>query len=276
MRTFASMAICILAAGAVNAFDSAEWLGKRALLLREAERLRAAYSNCLSKVNTPAEDVTIPIETHDDGSVKVAVAAKRAQFFQKDGIIWAEGVVITKKAPDGSQEMRVEAERCVVDRVTKSGWAEGRASFVQGGTKFGGYHVSTITSPWTLVLEDGMRSRMLFDGGYVSMSDNAYHFFLTDHVGSVRVVANSNGVAEEYNHYYPLGGLLPTRCPTARGGRRAPSRCTGAAGGRSRCLATARARTPGLRRTKAAAGSLRGGASASGSTPSRWKLTSRA
>lgn len=138
MRTFASMAICILAAGAVNAFDSAEWLGKRELLLREAERLRAAYSNCLSKVNTPAEDVTIPIETHDDGSVKVAVAAKRAQFFQKDGIIWAEGVVITKKAPDGSQEMRVEAERCVVDRVTKSGWAEGRASFVQGGTKFGG------------------------------------------------------------------------------------------------------------------------------------------
>ena len=62
----------------------------------------------------------------------------------------------------------------------------------------------------TLVLEDGTRSRMLFDGGYVSMSDIAYHFFLTDHVGSVRVVANSNGVAEEYNHYYPLGGLLPT------------------------------------------------------------------
>ena len=62
----------------------------------------------------------------------------------------------------------------------------------------------------TLVLEDGTRSRMLFDGGYISMSDNAYHFFITDHLGSVRVVASANGVAEEYNHYYPLGGRLPT------------------------------------------------------------------
>ncbi len=71
---------------------------------------------------------------------------------------------------------------------------------------------TTTTTDYTgtLVLEDGTRSRMLFDGGYISMSDNAYHFFLTDHLGSVRVVANSNGVAEEYNHYYPLGGLLPT------------------------------------------------------------------
>lgn len=138
MRTFASIAICILAAGAADAFDSAEWLGKRELLLREAERLRAAYSNCLSKVQTPAEDVTIPIDTYDDGSVKSVVSAKKAQFFQKDGAIWAEGVTITKFAEDGTQEMRVEAERCVVDRFTKSGWAEGRASFVQGGTRFGG------------------------------------------------------------------------------------------------------------------------------------------
>ena len=46
----------------------------------------------------------------------------------------------------------------------------------------------------TLVLEDGTRSRMLFDGGYISMSDNAYHFFLTDHLGSVRVVASAKRV----------------------------------------------------------------------------------
>lgn len=141
MRGFASIAICILAAGAANAFDSAEWLGKRELLLREAERLRAAYSNCLEKAKTPAEDVTMPIETFEDGSVKSVVAAKKAQFFQKDGMIWAEGVVITKFAQDGSRELCIEAERCVVDRMTKSGWAEGRASFVQGGTRFGGENV---------------------------------------------------------------------------------------------------------------------------------------
>ena len=141
MRTFASIAICILAAGAANAFDSAEWLGKRELLLREAERLRAVYSNCLAKAKAPAEDVTMPMETFEDGSVKSIVAAKKAQFFQKEGTIWAEGVVITKFAHDGSREVCIEAERCVVDRFTKSGWAEGRASFVQGGTRFGGENV---------------------------------------------------------------------------------------------------------------------------------------
>ena len=141
MRTFASIVVCILAAGAANAFDSAEWLGKRELLLREAERLRAAYSNCLAQVKTPAEDVTIPLETFDDGSVKSVVSAKKAQFFHKDGLIWAEGVVITKMAQDGKRELCIEADRCLVDRFTKSGWAEGRASFTQGGTKFGGENV---------------------------------------------------------------------------------------------------------------------------------------
>ena len=58
------------------------------------------------------------------------------------------------------------------------------------------------------MLENGTRSRLLFDGGYMSLSDNAYHYFLTDHLGSVRVVAGTGGTAEQYNHYYPLGGPI--------------------------------------------------------------------
>lgn len=69
---------------------------------------------------------------------------------------------------------------------------------------------NTTTTDYTgnLVLENGTRSRLLFDGGYVSMSNSGYHFFITDHLGSVRVVANTGGTAEEYNHYYPLGGPI--------------------------------------------------------------------
>ena len=69
---------------------------------------------------------------------------------------------------------------------------------------------SLTTTDYTgdLVLENGTRSRLLFDGGYMSLSDNAYHYFLTDHLGSVRVVANASGTAEEYDHYYPLGGPI--------------------------------------------------------------------
>ena len=72
------------------------------------------------------------------------------------------------------------------------------------------YDAGRTTTDYTgnLVLENETRSRLLFDGGYVSLSDNAYHFFLTDHLGSVRVVASTSGTAEEYNHYYPLGGLI--------------------------------------------------------------------
>ena len=69
-------------------------------------------------------------------------------------------------------------------------------------------HSSASDYTGVLVLENGMRSRLLFDGGYVSVSNSAYHFFLTDHLGSVRVVANASGTAEEYDHYYPLGGPI--------------------------------------------------------------------
>ena len=44
---------------------------------------------------------------------------------------------------------------------------------------------------------NGTRSRLLFDGGYVSVSNSGYHFFITDHLGSVRVVANTSGTAFE-------------------------------------------------------------------------------
>ena len=138
MRTFASMALCLFAAVTAQAFDSAEWHGKREVLLREAERLQAAYSNCLASAQEPAEDIKVPVETFADGSVKTVVAAKRARFFMHTGLIWAEGVVISKFAPDGSEESRIDAASCVVDRTTKSGWAEGPTRVRHGKTTFRG------------------------------------------------------------------------------------------------------------------------------------------
>ena len=91
MRTFASLALVILALD-LMAFDSADWLGKRELLTREAERLRAAYTNCVARLEAPADDVTVPVETFPDGSVKVVIHAKRAQYFADTGLVWAEGV----------------------------------------------------------------------------------------------------------------------------------------------------------------------------------------
>lgn len=137
MRTFASLFV-LLAAGELMAFNSADWHGKRELFTREAERLRGVYSNCVAQVRTSAEGATIPVETFDDGSVKVLVSAKRAQYFLDKGLVWAAGVVVKRFTADGQLEAKLEAESCIVDRLSKSGWAEGPASVTQGKTVFRG------------------------------------------------------------------------------------------------------------------------------------------
>ena len=120
------------------AFNSEEWLGKRELFAREAERLRAAYTNCVAHLETPAEDVTVPVETFDDGSVKVMIFAKKAQYFLDKGLVWAEDVTVRRFKPDGTLEAKIEAKNCVVDRFSKSGWAEGLATVTHGKTVFKG------------------------------------------------------------------------------------------------------------------------------------------
>ena len=58
-----------------------DWLAKREILSRAAERLQVAYTSCVARLDEPASDVTIPIERHPDGSVKASVTAKQAQVF---------------------------------------------------------------------------------------------------------------------------------------------------------------------------------------------------
>lgn len=131
----------LLAAAEALAFDSAEWLGKRELFAREAERMRSVYTNCVARLETPAEDVVVPIETFPDGSVKVLVTAKKAQYFLDTGLVWAQDVVVSKFRADGSEDGRIEANNCVVDRVAKTGWAEGPATVTHDKTVFRGVGV---------------------------------------------------------------------------------------------------------------------------------------
>ena len=120
------------------AFNSSEWHEKRELFAREAERLMAAYTNCVAKLQVPAEDVTVPVETFEDGSIKLIVFAKKAQYFLDSGLVWAEGVEVKKFKKDGTLDGRIEAKSCVVDRFSKSGWAEGPATVEHGKTTFRG------------------------------------------------------------------------------------------------------------------------------------------
>ena len=77
----------------------------------------------------------MPIENYPDGAVKASVAAKKAQFFIDAGYVWGEGVTVCEFEPDGKTvKAEVRAEHCVVDRKTKSGWAEGHTRARYGAT----------------------------------------------------------------------------------------------------------------------------------------------
>ena len=136
-----AIVLASVAGASAQAFDLSAWSAQRDLNLREAERLRAAYSNCLQRLDHPAEDVSVPVETYESGAVRLVVQARRAQFFLDSGLVWAENVVVRRLAPDGTVETRIDARSCVVDRFTKSGWVEGAARVQHGKTSLAGKNV---------------------------------------------------------------------------------------------------------------------------------------
>lgn len=118
-----------------------EWMGKREMLKHEADRLREAYVTHLARATEPAEDVTIPLDTYENGSVKLVFAAKKAQIFAGEDFILAWDVTIRKLDEKGVELSRVEADCCLVDRTTKSGWAEGPVKIANEKTTFSGENV---------------------------------------------------------------------------------------------------------------------------------------
>jgi hypothetical protein len=117
----------LFAAMTAQAFDSEAWLVARAGFEKEAARLRTAYVSCAAAAHQPGENVTVPVESYPDGSIKTTVFAKKAQFFLQEGLIWGQGVKVRQFRRDGSVEAWIDAENCVIDRKARCGWVEGRA-----------------------------------------------------------------------------------------------------------------------------------------------------
>nr|WP_285827606.1 RHS repeat-associated core domain-containing protein [Bacteroides acidifaciens] len=81
------------------------------------------------------------------------------------------------------------------------------------GTKLRTTHVigndTTVTDYCgNVIYENGAPKTLLVEGGYVSLDDNKYHYFIQDHQGNNRVVVDQDGKVEEVNDYYPFGGLM--------------------------------------------------------------------
>ncbi|WP_051697969.1 RHS repeat domain-containing protein [Prevotella sp. 10(H)] len=84
-----------------------------------------------------------------------------------------------------------------------------------------GINVSSLTQSKTtdyvgnIIYENNALKRVLVDGGYIE--NNTYHFFLTDHLGNNRVVANASGTIIQKNHYYPFGSAFAENSTTEQG-----------------------------------------------------------
>lgn len=175
------------------AFNSEEWLGKRELFAREAERLRMVYSNCVAHLETPAEDIALPVETFADGSVKTRIEAKRAQYFIDRGLVWAEGVKVRRFREDGTQEACIEATNCVVDRESRSGWAEGLASATHEKTTFRGDGIYfSMPDSYVKVLASS-------DVESVDLKFDGRRFGTTNGVTSARITSRKSDFDREAN-----------------------------------------------------------------------------
>ena len=132
-----SIAAVCMTAGAL-AFDSGKWLRERGDD-SDMLRLRAAYDECIRKIEAPAENVSFPLETYPDGTVKSRLRAGRAYMFIDTGFIWGENIRVEQYKQDGKTlEGFLVADNCIVDRNAKSGWVQGNAHMDWDGTSIKG------------------------------------------------------------------------------------------------------------------------------------------
>ncbi len=127
------VAACVLMAGAAcAAFSSERWLAERADD-SDVLRLRAAFTECSKKTVAPAENVSMVLESHPNGKVKSRITAARANIFPDSGYVWAEKIRLEQFDESGTNmTASLDAENCLVDRTTKTGWVDGNAYMTYG------------------------------------------------------------------------------------------------------------------------------------------------
>ncbi|MFV0546786.1 MAG: RHS repeat domain-containing protein, partial [Bacteroides sp.] len=81
--------------------------------------------------------------------------------------------------------------------------ADGRKLKVE--MKYGVNRANTKTTDYVgnMIYENGSLKRILVDGGYIE--NDKYYYYIQDHLGNNRVVAQADGSVLQASHYYPFG-----------------------------------------------------------------------
>ena len=127
MRKILSIVWAWTLCGGVGAFSSERWLEERNDD-SDVVRLRAAYATCEANKGQPAQNVVFPLESYPDGTVKSRLKARQAQLFIDTGFIWGEGIRVEEYDRNGKVTGWLEADNCVIDRGTRTGWVKGAAT----------------------------------------------------------------------------------------------------------------------------------------------------
>lgn len=128
VRKYLAWTAGVLMAGASAAFSIEGWLEKRADD-SDMQRLQGAFAECSQKAVAPAENVSMVLEAHTNGTMKTRIQAARATFFPDSDYVLAEDIHLEQFAADSTNVMvRLDAENCLFDRKANAGWVDGNAS----------------------------------------------------------------------------------------------------------------------------------------------------
>ncbi len=159
-----------------------------------------------------------------DGNRLLAVKDKAGQSVYSNAFEFVDGAdEATEYFYDASGNLIKDLNKKIVDIQYNYLNLPSRIEFENGdsivylydanGTKLRTTHVigndTTVTDYCgNVIYENGAPKTLLVEGGYVSLDDNKYHYFIQDHQGNNRVVVDEDGKVEEVNDYYPFGGLM--------------------------------------------------------------------
>ncbi len=90
-----------------------------------------------SAMQSPVENLTLPLDYYPNGRIKARLRAKKAQIFL-DGMIFAENVEVEMLALDGMPEGILRADDCLFDRQAKHGYCQGAVSVAKDSDRITG------------------------------------------------------------------------------------------------------------------------------------------